>query len=41
MLDKMDSNLDLSHLTPHERAIIQEVMVRHKQEEEMEQEIMR
>ncbi|KAJ8972639.1 hypothetical protein NQ317_007350 [Molorchus minor] len=32
---------DLSHLTPEERAIIESVMIRQKQEEEREQEIMR
>lgn len=32
---------DLSHLTPEERAIIESVMIRQKQEEEREQEILR
>lgn len=32
---------DLSHLTPEERAIIESVMMRQKQEEERENEIMR
>ncbi|XP_057663299.1 regulating synaptic membrane exocytosis protein 2 isoform X3 [Diorhabda carinulata] len=32
---------DLSHLTPEERAIIESVMMRQKQEEEREQEILR
>lgn len=32
---------DLSHLTPEERAIIEGVMMRQKQEEEREKEIMR
>lgn len=32
---------DLSHLTPEERQIIQSVMMRQKQEEERELEIMR
>lgn len=32
---------DLSHLTPEERAIIEGVMLRQKQEEERENEIMR
>lgn len=37
----MEEGPDLSHLTPEERAIIESVMVRQKQEEEREQEIMR
>lgn len=37
----MEAGPDLSHLTPEERAIIESVMVRQKQEEEREQEIMR
>ncbi|KAK9869904.1 hypothetical protein WA026_003624 [Henosepilachna vigintioctopunctata] len=37
----MEEGPDLSHLTPAERAIIESVMVRQKQEEEREQEIMR
>ncbi|XP_019867469.2 regulating synaptic membrane exocytosis protein 2 [Aethina tumida] len=37
----MEDGPDLSHLTPEERAIIESVMVRQKQEEEREQEIMR
>lgn len=41
MLDKMEKGLDLSHLNPEERAIIESVMMRHQQEEEREQEIMR
>lgn len=32
---------DLSHLTPEERAIIENVMLRQKQEEESEQELMK
>lgn len=36
-----DEGPDLSHLTPEERAIIESVMIRQKQEEEREQEIMR
>ncbi|XP_076548355.1 rab3 interacting molecule isoform X1 [Osmia lignaria lignaria] len=32
---------DMSHLTPEERSTIEEVMIRHKQEEEKENEIMR
>ena len=32
---------DLSHLTPEERLIIEQVMMRHKQEEQREHEIMR
>lgn len=32
---------DLSHLTPEERAIIENVMQRQKQEEDRENEIMR
>lgn len=39
--DNMEEGPDLSHLTPEERAIIESVMVRQKQEEEREQEIMR
>lgn len=31
---------DLSHLTPEERAIIENVMMRQRQEEERENEIM-
>jgi hypothetical protein len=38
---RMEEGPDLSHLTPEERAIIESVMVRQKQEEEREQEIMR
>ncbi|XP_048518491.1 regulating synaptic membrane exocytosis protein 2 isoform X2 [Dendroctonus ponderosae] len=37
----MEEGPDLSHLTPEERTIIESVMVRQKQEEEREQEIMR
>ncbi|KAL1513477.1 hypothetical protein ABEB36_002883 [Hypothenemus hampei] len=37
----MEEGPDLSHLTPEERAIIESVMVRQKEEEEREQEIMR
>lgn len=37
----MDEGPDLSHLTAEERAIIEGVMMRQKQEEEREQEIMR
>ncbi|XP_044751578.1 regulating synaptic membrane exocytosis protein 2 isoform X5 [Coccinella septempunctata] len=37
----MEEGPDLSHLTPEERAIIESVMVRQKQEEQREQEIMR
>ncbi|XP_031342324.1 regulating synaptic membrane exocytosis protein 1 isoform X3 [Photinus pyralis] len=37
----MEEGPDLSHLTPEERAIIESVMLRQKQEEEREQEIMR
>ncbi|XP_017782935.1 PREDICTED: regulating synaptic membrane exocytosis protein 2 [Nicrophorus vespilloides] len=37
----MDEGPDLSHLTAEERAIIESVMMRQKQEEEREQEIMR
>ncbi|XP_018323416.1 regulating synaptic membrane exocytosis protein 2 isoform X2 [Agrilus planipennis] len=37
----MEDGPDLSHLTPEERAIIESVMVRQKQEEEREKEIMR
>lgn len=37
----MDDIPDLSHLTPEERAIIENVMHRQKQEEEKENEIMR
>lgn len=37
----MDDMPDLSHLTPEERAIIENVMMRQKQEEERENEIMR
>lgn len=36
-----DGGPDLSHLTPEERAIIESVMIRQKQEEEREQEILR
>ncbi|CAG9823479.1 unnamed protein product [Phaedon cochleariae] len=36
-----DVGPDLSHLTPEERAIIESVMMRQKQEEEREQEILR
>ncbi|XP_074041991.1 rab3 interacting molecule [Leptinotarsa decemlineata] len=36
-----DIGPDLSHLTPEERAIIESVMIRQKQEEEREQEILR
>lgn len=32
---------DLSHLTPEERAIIENVMLRQKQEEESEKELMK
>lgn len=32
---------DLSHLTPEERAIIENVMLRQKQEEDSEQELMK
>lgn len=32
---------DLSHLTPEERAIIENVMLRQKQEEETEKELMK
>jgi regulating synaptic membrane exocytosis protein 2 len=32
---------DLSHLTPEERAIIENVMLRQKQEEASEQELMK
>lgn len=32
---------DLSHLTPEERAIIENVMLRQKQEEETERELMK
>lgn len=32
---------DLSHLTPEERAIIENVMLRQKQEEENERELMK
>lgn len=32
---------DMSHLTPEERRIIEEVMMRQKQEEDRENEIMR
>uniref|UniRef100_A0A182SKC4 RabBD domain-containing protein n=1 Tax=Anopheles maculatus TaxID=74869 RepID=A0A182SKC4_9DIPT len=38
---KMDDMPDLSHLTQEERAIIEGVMMRQKQEEERENEIMR
>ncbi|XP_071053229.1 regulating synaptic membrane exocytosis protein 2 isoform X1 [Onthophagus taurus] len=41
LLDKMEEGPDLSHLTPEERAIIESVMMRQRQEEEREQEIMR
>ncbi|XP_066143466.1 regulating synaptic membrane exocytosis protein 2 isoform X3 [Euwallacea fornicatus] len=37
----MEEGPDLSHLTPEERAIIESVMVRQKEEEEREQEVMR
>ncbi|KAK9709580.1 C2 domain [Popillia japonica] len=37
----MEKGPDLSHLTPEERAIIESVMMRQRQEEEREQEIMR
>lgn len=37
----MDDIPDLSHLTPEERAIIEDVMNRQRQEEEKENEIMR
>lgn len=32
---------DMSHLTPEERSTIEEVIIRQKQEEEKENEIMR
>jgi hypothetical protein len=38
---KMADMPDLSHLTPEERAIIEGVMMRQKQEEDRENEIMR
>lgn len=38
---EMEEGPDLSHLTPEERAIIESVMMRQRQEEEREQEIMR
>lgn len=40
-LRRMADLPDLSHLTPEERAIIENVMMRQKQEEENEKEVMR
>lgn len=37
----MDDMPDLSHLTPEERAIIEGVIMRQRQEEQREHEIMR
>lgn len=37
----MDEMPDLSHLTPHERMQIENVLMRQKQEEEKQNEIMR
>ncbi|CAH2099994.1 unnamed protein product [Euphydryas editha] len=37
----MDDMPDLSHLTPEERAIIEDVIMRQRQEEQREHEIMR
>lgn len=41
VLKNMADMPDLSHLTPEERAIIENVMQRQKQEEDRENEIMR